>query len=110
MRPSVRSGIHRKRHQYRPDSQAAAQSALPVLNEVFNETRADLGILGLVIALWAGSRAVMSYVQSIMLINGEYVEAQLPPTPWAFVGPLCRGGCVVGFTVADPAYRTKEAR
>ena len=54
--------------------EAAAQFALPVLNEVFNETRADLGILGLVIALWAGSRAVMSYVQSIMLINGEYVE------------------------------------
>lgn len=53
---------------------AAAQFALPVLNEVFNQTRPDLGIIGLVIALWAGSRAVMTYVQSIMLINGEYVE------------------------------------
>ncbi|MGA9146246.1 MAG: YhjD/YihY/BrkB family envelope integrity protein [Candidatus Nanopelagicales bacterium] len=54
--------------------EAASQFALPVVNEVFNETRPDLGIIGLVIALWAGSRAVMVYVQSIMLINGEYVE------------------------------------
>lgn len=54
--------------------EAAAQFALPVLNEVFNETRPDLGLIGLVIALWAGSRAVMTYVQSTMLINGEFVE------------------------------------
>ncbi len=54
--------------------EAAAQFAVPVLHELFNETRPDLGVIGLVIALWAGSRAVMTYVQSIMLINGEYVE------------------------------------
>ncbi len=54
--------------------EAAAQFALPVLHELFNETRPDLGVIGLVIALWAGSRAVMTYVQSIMLINGEYLE------------------------------------
>ncbi len=54
--------------------EAAAQFALPVLNELLNETRPDLGVIGLVIALWAGSRAVMTYVQSIMLINGEYVD------------------------------------
>lgn len=54
--------------------EAAAQFALPVLHELFSETRPDLGLIGLVVALWAGSRAVMTYVQSIMLINGEYVE------------------------------------
>ena len=54
--------------------EAAAQFAVPVLHELFNETRPDLGVIGLVIALWAGSRAVMTYVQSIMIINGEYVE------------------------------------
>ncbi|MFA7267363.1 MAG: YhjD/YihY/BrkB family envelope integrity protein [Candidatus Nanopelagicales bacterium] len=54
--------------------EAAAQFAVPVLHELFNETRPDLGLIGLVIALWAGSRAVMTYVQSIMIINGEYVE------------------------------------
>ena len=54
--------------------EAAAQFALPVLNEVFNETRPDLGVIGLIVALWAGSRAVMTYVQSIMIINGEFVE------------------------------------
>lgn len=54
--------------------EAASQFALPVLHELFNETRPDLGVIGLVIALWAGSRAVMTYVQSIMIINGEYVD------------------------------------
>lgn len=54
--------------------EAASQFALPVLQELFNETRPDLGVIGLVIALWAGSRAVMTYVQSIMIINGEYVD------------------------------------
>ncbi len=54
--------------------EAAAQFALPVLHELLNETRPDLGVIGLVIALWSGSRAVMTYVQSIMLINGEYLE------------------------------------
>ena len=82
----------------RPDSRSSSTVRASSAHEVFNETRADLGILGLVIALWAGSRAVMSYVQSIMLINGVR-RAQLPPTPWAFVGPsmpwrlCCRFHC-----------------
>lgn len=54
--------------------EAAQQFAVPVLHDLFNETRPQLGIIGLFIALWAGSRAVMTYVQAIMLINGEFVQ------------------------------------
>ncbi len=51
---------------------AADQFATPVLKEIFVEGRADLGVLGLVLALWAGSRAVMTYVEAIAIINGEF--------------------------------------
>ena len=52
--------------------EAAAQYAQPVINEFLGESRPDLGVLGLILAIWAGSRAVLTYVDAIALINGEF--------------------------------------
>lgn len=52
--------------------EAASQYATPMINDFFNATRPDLGFIGLILAIWAGSRAVMTYVDAIMVINGEY--------------------------------------
>lgn len=51
---------------------AAEQYVNPVINEIFSQTRPDLGILGLVVAIYAGSRAVMTFVDAIMIVNGEF--------------------------------------
>ena len=50
----------------------ATQYIEPIINEIFGETRPDLGLLGLVLAVYSGSRAVMTFVEAIMIINGEF--------------------------------------
>lgn len=50
----------------------ANQYLQPVINEIFGETRPDLGVLGLVLAVYSGSRAVMTFVDAIMIVNGEF--------------------------------------
>lgn len=52
--------------------EAAAQYAQPIIEDFSSSTRPDLGVLGLILAIWAGSRAVLTYVDAIMLINGEF--------------------------------------
>lgn len=52
-------------------SQSARGYAIPAINELFGRGRAGLGLLGTVIAFYSGSRAVLSLLEAIALINGQ---------------------------------------
>lgn len=45
--------------------QAAERFAVPVIHEVFMQERAGIGLVGLIIALYAGSRAASSFVSGV---------------------------------------------
>lgn len=52
--------------------QAAEQYAAPIIRDMFAQGGTSLGIIGLVLAVWTGSRAVMTYVEAVTIINGEF--------------------------------------
>jgi len=54
--------------------EAAASYAQPVLNEIFATNQTNLSIIGIVLALWSGSRAVMTYVDAVSIINGDFAQ------------------------------------
>ena len=49
--------------------QAAERFAVPVIHEVFMQERAGVGLVGLVIALYAGSRAATSFVTGVAVLT-----------------------------------------
>ncbi|MGB2968586.1 MAG: YhjD/YihY/BrkB family envelope integrity protein [Candidatus Nanopelagicales bacterium] len=52
--------------------EAADQYATPIIRDMFEQGGTSLGIIGLVLAVWTGSRAVMTYVEAVTIINGEF--------------------------------------
>ncbi|MGV1035745.1 MAG: YihY/virulence factor BrkB family protein [Candidatus Nanopelagicales bacterium] len=52
--------------------EAAEQYATPIIRDMFAQGGTSLGVIGLVLAVWTGSRAVMTYVEAVTIINGEF--------------------------------------
>lgn len=55
--------------------EAANQFAIPILDSIFAEGLAELGIIGLVVALWSGSKAALSLMDAITFIEENVAPA-----------------------------------
>lgn len=51
--------------------EAAQEVAVPILEAMFRSGTTELGIIGFIVALWAGSKAVMEVVNSIYLVGSS---------------------------------------
>lgn len=55
-------------------AETARGFAIPAINQLFTEGRTGLGLVGLLVAFYSGSRAVSSFLHSVTLVNGQRVE------------------------------------
>lgn len=49
-----------------------AEYVQPVVDGVFSDGSAGISVLSLVVALWSGSRSVQTFIESNLIINGEF--------------------------------------
>lgn len=78
---------------------AAQQFAIPILDSLFKEGMTGLGIIGVVVALWSGSKAALSLMDAITFIEDNIAPAGYLTRRFLALGMLLGGIVAVAITL-----------
>jgi membrane protein len=71
----------------------------PLVTEIFTTGQAGLSVLSFLVALWAGSRSIQTFVETNMIVNGQFRERGYFRIRLISVGVLVAAACTLAVAV-----------